>query len=167
MAKKDKVPAKPKPQRKPQLNGEALERIFLEVAEGQSLKQAALNHGHLESSVHEYMRRHQEFREPYARACELRRYGYESRLHELVVKAHEIAMDEVTGTNRLRAVQLEIDTLKWLLCKLWPNKYGDKQALEVTGKDGAPLLPRHTKEEMAEFASLLATARAKTDQPDK
>ena len=166
MAKKDKVPAKPK-LKKPTLSGEALTAIFKDIADGASLKQAALNHGHLESSVHEYMRRHEEYREPYARACELRRFGYESRLHDLMIKAHEAAMDEVTGTNRLRAVQLEIDTLKWLLCKLWPNKYGDKQALEVTGKDGSPLLPQHTKAELAEFAAMLASARAKTDQPDK
>ena len=166
MAKKDKVPAKPK-LKKPTLSGEALERIFENIADGLSLRQAAANHGHKEQDVHNYMKRHPEWQEPYVRACELRRYGYESRLHDLMVRAHETAMDEVTGTNRLRAVQLEIDTLKWLLCKLWPNKYGDKQALEVTGKDGSPLLPQHTKAELAEFAALLASARAKTDQPDK
>lgn len=166
MAKKDKVPAKPK-LKKPTLSGEALERIFENLADGLSLRQAAANHGHKEQDVHNYMKRHPEWREKYACACELRRYHYESRLLDLLVNGHEAAMDEVSGPTRVRAIQLEVDTLKWLLCKLMPHKYGDKQALEVTGKDGSPLLPQHTKAELAEFAALLASARAKTDQPDK
>lgn len=167
MAKKDKVPAKPHVKKKPTLSGDALELIFSDISDGLSLRQAASNRGHKEQDVHNFMRRNPEHKEKYARACELRRYHYESRLLDLLVNAHVAAMDEVTGPTRVRAIQLEVDTLKWLLCKLMPHKYGDKQALEVTGKDGSPLLPQHTKAELAEFAALLATARAKTDQPDK
>ena len=34
-----------------------------------------------------------------------------------------------------------IDTEKWEACKFYPKMYGEKQAVEVTGKDGAPLAP--------------------------
>jgi hypothetical protein len=33
---------------------------------------------------------------------------------------------------------------KWLLAKALPKIYGDKIAAEVTGKDGAPLMPDDT-----------------------
>lgn len=38
--------------------------------------------------------------------------------------------------NRAR---LRVDTRKWLLSKLRPTEYGEKQAIEHTGKDGGPI----------------------------
>ena len=34
-----------------------------------------------------------------------------------------------------------IDTEKWKACKFYPKMYGEKQAVEVTGKDGTALTP--------------------------
>lgn len=39
----------------------------------------------------------------------------------------------------LRRSQLRVDTRKWMAGKLAPKKYGDKSALELTGKDGGPV----------------------------
>lgn len=39
---------------------------------------------------------------------------------------------EIGGTM-LQAVKLEIDTLKWMLAKLMPKKYGDRAALALEG----------------------------------
>ena len=47
--------------------------------------------------------------------------------------------EEVTTGDNVDRSRLVVDALKWTLAKLHPKRYGDKQALEVTGKDGAPL----------------------------
>ena len=35
--------------------------------------------------------------------------------------------------------RLQIDTRKWLIGKMAPKKYGDKQQLEHSGADGGPV----------------------------
>jgi hypothetical protein len=37
--------------------------------------------------------------------------------------------------------RLQVDARKWIASKLKPKKYGDRIHQEVTGKDGAPLIP--------------------------
>jgi hypothetical protein len=44
--------------------------------------------------------------------------------------------DEHISRSRLR-----VDTRKWIASKLKPKKYGDKIQSEVSGPDGAPLVP--------------------------
>lgn len=41
----------------------------------------------------------------------------------------------------LRRSQLRIDARKWMAGKLLPKKYSEKQQVEVTGKNGSPLVP--------------------------
>lgn len=43
---------------------------------------------------------------------------------------------EVIARSRLR-----VDTRKWLMARMAPKKYGEKITQEVTGADGAPLVP--------------------------
>lgn len=43
--------------------------------------------------------------------------------------------------EHLQRSRLRVDTRKWLLSKMLPKVYGDKLTQELTGKDGAPLVP--------------------------
>jgi hypothetical protein len=48
---------------------------------------------------------------------------------------------EVLNAEHVQRSRLRVDTRKWLMSKLAPKKYGDKVSAEVTGADGAPLVP--------------------------
>jgi hypothetical protein len=48
----------------------------------------------------------------------------------------EIAADDKRDANSRR---VHVDTLKWLLSKLRPDKYGDISRTEITGAGGEPL----------------------------
>lgn len=41
--------------------------------------------------------------------------------------------------------KLKIDARKWAVAKMQPKKYGDKISAELTGADGAPLIPQTIK----------------------
>lgn len=78
----------------------------------------------------------------YARA---RAAQYELLADEIVAIADEnYTTDEHGVRERLssEAIQrnrLRVDTRKWMLAKMLPKIYGDKQIQEVTGKDGGPI----------------------------
>ena len=141
------------------------ERICARVAEGMSLRKAAAEEHVTHSTVLEWAAAHPAFGDQYARACERRLAVLQDRVLELCELGHEVALDVDCGRERLQAVKLEIDTLKWLLCKLVPKKYGDRTQMEITGKDGADLLPKHTAEEDAAFLAALAAAQGATPPP--
>ena len=46
---------------------------------------------------------------------------------------------EVRTLDMLEHRRLQIDSRKWVLAKLMPHKYGDKQSVEHTGSDGGPI----------------------------
>ena len=141
------------------------ERICAAIAEGASLRKAAEAEGVTHRTVLDWAAAHERFGTQYARACELRLAVLEDKVLTLCELGHEVARDEECGHARLQAVKLEIDTLKWLLCKLVPKRFGDRTQMEITGKDGADLLPQHTAEQDAAFLAALAAAQAATPPP--
>ena len=48
---------------------------------------------------------------------------------------------EVVNAEHIQRSRLRVDTRKWVASKLLPKKYGERNSIEVTGKDGAPLIP--------------------------
>lgn len=48
---------------------------------------------------------------------------------------------EALNAEHVQRSRLRIDARKWYLSKVLPKKYGDKVSAEVTGADGAPLIP--------------------------
>ncbi len=46
---------------------------------------------------------------------------------------------ETLNGEHIQRSRLRVDTRKWYLSKVLPKKFGDKQAVELTGKDGSPL----------------------------
>lgn len=99
----------------------------------------------------------------------------EARADKLAEDMLEIADSDSTyidekGIERIDsgAVQrdrLRVDSRKWLASKMFPKKYGDKLTSEITGKDGAPLIPEQSENDKARrVAFLLAKAmRAKNE----
>lgn len=131
------------------------ERLCKCVANGEPLTVACQREGVEVSVAFRWMERVEELRQMYARACEMRLNVLEEKLFVLCNKAHEVACDELSGRERLQAVKLEIDTLKWYLSKLRRAKFGEKQVVEVTGKDGEKL------EAKADFSPALLAEIAK------
>lgn len=43
--------------------------------------------------------------------------------------------------EHLQRSRLRVDARKWIAARILPKVYGDKISQEVTGKDGAPLIP--------------------------
>ncbi len=154
-----RVSAGNRPPGRPRKYNEALaERLCDAIADGLSLKRAAALCGVGPSSVRRWMDAVPGFKARYARACELRLLLLEEKLLDLCEEGHDAAVDSEGGSARLRAVKLEIDTIKWQLSKLLPRQYGEKSA----GAEGElPLSARMDREEMAVFAEMLAAARAR------
>src|SRR5579863_3092975 len=82
------------------------------------------------------------FGQQYARA---RRDGYDARAEQLIELIESVDYTASWGNAAVQAAKLRIDTEKWLLSKMRPDKYGDSLALkgdkehplkiEVTGLD--------------------------------
>ena len=81
-------------------------------------------------TVYQWLASDPVFSDNYARAKELRE---DAVFEECLSIADDAPADEVAKAR------LKIDTRKWMLGKMAPKKYGDKQTLEHTGKDGAAL----------------------------
>ncbi len=98
------------------------------------------------SQVFRWLAIHQSFRDNYAIACEARMSAMAEEILEISDDgSNDSYLDEdgkartdwdVIGRSRLR-----VDTRKWLMARMAPKKYGDKILQEVTGADGAPLVP--------------------------
>lgn len=82
--------------------------------------------------------------------AEARRVGYERMADELLDIADDGSNDwmmrnegdnegwRLNGEHFQRS-RLRVDTRKWLLSKMLPKVYGDKQQMEHTGADGGPV----------------------------
>ena len=81
------------------------------------------------STVYVWLDRFPEFAEKYARAREA---ATEDMLEDIL----QIADDDKIDPNDKR---VRIDTRKWVMGRLKPKKYGDKQTVDVGNKDGEAL----------------------------
>lgn len=147
------------PPPRPRFSDAIVAAICDAVAKGESLRAAARSCGISESTARKWRKERPAFEQAYKEACQARLLAMEERLIDLCALAHEVAQDTSAGHARVQAVKLEIDTLKWQLSKLLPTKYGDKQTLEMTGKDGSPLHHAATPEQLAAMAEQIAAAR--------
>lgn len=69
-----------------------------------------------------------------------------------------------TDQDVIARSRLRVDTRKWYLSKMAPKKYGDKQAIELTGAEGAPVTIEHRADRVAELMALAASRKAKYDE---
>ena len=148
------------------------ERICERVAEGETLAAVCREMGIPRARAVNWTLRYKAFGELYKRACDLRMLALEDKLTEICDEATAVALDTECGKERVNACKLKADIVKWQLSKLMPKTYGDRTQMEVTGADGKDLLPKHSLEDMREFAAVIAAAQAATpprrdeDDPD-
>jgi hypothetical protein len=71
-----------------------------------------------------------EFREQYDAAMRI-------RSEKLAAQCVDIADDASTDTDAKQ--RLRVDTRKWFAARMAPKRWGDKQQVEVSGPDGAPI----------------------------
>lgn len=144
---------------------ERAEMVCTAIMEGGSVARAAEKAGIKKSIVFDWIRAREDFAERYRSAVEIRTFLMEDKFLDLCREAHVVACDPECGKERVQAIRVEIDTLKWLLAKMLPKKYGDRAAIEMTGAEGKPLVPEPVPQgQLAELAVMLAEARAKIEQ---
>lgn len=113
------------------------------------------------STVHSWIANDlQGFAAKYANAKEI---GLEEIAEEILEIADDTTRDTVHTDNGPKAdaewiarSKLRVDSRKWLLSKLAPKKYGERQALEISNPDGS--LQFGELERAARVAALLEVA---------
>jgi hypothetical protein len=69
-------------------------------------------------------------------------HAIEEELCTLADSAQTIAETSANPAAAINGLRATINTKQWLLSKLAPSVYGDRIAQEITGKDGAALMPQ-------------------------
>ncbi len=130
---------------------------------GESLRAAATAAGVDPASVRRWIASDDIIRREYESARDKGLRFLMDAMLELCAEAREAALDGIQGRERMAAIKMQIDTYKWILCKRFPVEYGERQAVELTGKEGALLMPTIPEAERADLAAKIAAARAKID----
>ena len=110
---------------------EICKEILRRLEDGEYLRQICNGENGLPSSaatVLNWIHDSEEFAERYARAREI---GWSHMAEQILEIADE---DDDPQRSRVR-----VDTRKWLLSKVLPKIYGDKQAVELSGANGGPI----------------------------
>ncbi|MEO7198590.1 MAG: hypothetical protein ABIY56_00050 [Dokdonella sp.] len=106
------------------------------------------------STIMRWLAKHEDFRDHYARAHEIRAFSMEEEVNEIADDSSNDYMERVLkdGTTELvpneeviSRSRLRIDTKKWLMGIKAPKRYGKQVA--ITGKDGGPLKHEHSTAE--------------------
>ena len=108
------------------ITAEHVKSIFEQLEQGVSLRKACEKEGVKNNTFLDFISKDKELSEQYARS---RQKGQDSRFDDMLDYVRESKDDPYTKN-------LYINTLKWVLSKQQPKKYGDK--LEVDGKNIAP-----------------------------
>lgn len=144
------------------------ERICEHIRCGCSLRRAADKEGVPHSTVMTWAFNNTVFSDQYARACEVRLSALEDKLLDLMEDGHQVAGCGLIGGNLLNAVKLEVETIKWMLAKLMPKKYGDRKAVELTGANGGPveMITDHDEVRIASVMDRIEEIRRKRAEED-
>ena len=108
------------------ITAEHVKSIFEQLEQGVSLRKACDKEGVKNNTFLDFISKDKELAEQYARS---RQKGQDARFEDMLDYARESKDDPNTK-------KLYLDTLKWILSKQLPKKFGDK--LEVDGKNIAP-----------------------------
>lgn len=87
-------------------------------------------------TIYKWIRENKEFAENYARAKQAQAEKLMDQIHDEEDKLEKLVLDDEidpkTKNALVQTYRLKIDNLKWILCKLLPKKYGDRQQIEQT-----------------------------------
>lgn len=132
-----------------EFNQQIADKICIELASGMSLREiASAEDMPGQSTIYQWLQRHAEFAEQYARAREAQAEHWADEILEIADDGSNDWMErqnrdgstyEAVNAEHINRSRLRVDSRKWLMSKLAPKKYGDKVDLTHTGKDGGPL----------------------------
>jgi hypothetical protein len=130
------------------------EKIVAEICDrlcaGESLRTICRDdHMPVCSTVFVWLTKHPAFAEQYARARDVQADAIFEEILDIADNATNDWMERrgegdagwVANGEHIQRSRLRVDARKWMAGKLAPKKYGEKAALELSGKDGAPLIP--------------------------
>ena len=101
------------------------------------------------TTILDWISKHPEFSQQYARAREQQQEFYAEEILDIADNGQNDYMERLNKNGEVEMVvnyeniqrsRLRVDTRKWIMSKLAPKKYGDKVTQELTGKDGAELI---------------------------
>lgn len=145
-----------------------MEAFCAAIRGGASQEKAAKEAGGTRRTIMRWVEDRAEARAAYEAACRARDGTYVDEYVRELNFCDDVARGRVEVERvQLEASKLRMEGIKWWLSKRLPAMYGDKSQMEITGKDGAALLPQHTSAEIAEYAAVVAAARAKIESRGK
>lgn len=146
--------------------------VLARISKGETLASICREEGMPSTwTVQRWRKRVPEFDEAFDHAREM---GFDALAEECVEIAEDGTNDYVEkrakdgstyvalDAEHVQRSKLRIETRLKLLAKWDRKRYGDHQAVEMTGKDGAPLMS--DTQAAAKLASLMATAQARRAQ---
>lgn len=99
-----------------------------------------------EATIYRWLAKHPSFREKYARAKEMQALPIVERMRDVAADGRNDWMQRLAfkGANpswepcgeHINRSRLRVDTDKWLLSKLLPKQYGDRQQVDLTVTEG-------------------------------
>lgn len=130
----------PTPGRPSLYTPEMAARICAEIGAGAKLKDICKAEDMpCDRTVYRWLASHDEFSQQYARAMENRAHAMAEEILEISdesgfdVSINGEGIPIVNGETINRA-KLRVDTRKWLMSKMAPKKYGDRQAIDHSGQ---------------------------------
>lgn len=118
--------------------------VLAAMALGSSLRQSCIKHGTTAPTFLRWCASDTDLAEQYARA---RTSMIDAIADDTIRLADEPPernpMTRAIDSGSVAKQRLQVDTRKWLLCKLAPKQYGDR--VEVAGDPTAPLVHRITR----------------------
>ena len=131
------------------LSDEMVDAICARIADGETTRTICADEAMPSmTTLFRWLRENEDFKKQYARAKEIQLERMAEEIIDISDDGTNDYMDRVTRDGEFESVlnhehvsrsKLRVDSRKWLLSKLAPKKYGDKQTLEHTGSDGGPL----------------------------
>lgn len=113
------------------------------IAEGLSLRQIASREGMPDKvTILRWLVRHEEFRPHYAHAREMQAEHFADEILEIADdgtndwmrrEREDGSTEEALNHEHITRSRLRVDARKWLMAKMAPKKYGDKQEIEHKG----------------------------------
>lgn len=114
---------------------ERAEAICTRLVEGESLRTICQDSTMPAArTVFRWLEKRDDFRQQYARAREAQAEGFADEIVDIADRVPQHGPSEAIQRAKLR-----VDARKWVSSRLLPKKYGAKQRLEHTGKDGGPI----------------------------
>lgn len=125
--------------------------ICTRLAEGESLRAICrLDHMPHEATVRGWAldeRKHPGFYTQFARARQIRAFGWADEMLEIAddatadyaVQVGDGGPKLVVDHEHIQRARLKVDTRKWLVSKMLPKVYGDRLQAELSGPDGGPI----------------------------